>query len=112
MIYHKRNLDFKQSIQLRTRIEDKVVSDHTMKACRGNRGIALLIHSIDTTAVPLGKDLVTQSLEEWVGPKTSLDNLEKRKAFLSLLELEPRILHPYTLITRLNRLLAEYLYEH
>jgi hypothetical protein len=79
-----------------------------MKAWRGSRDIlvALLIHNIGTTAVPLGKVSVIRLLEEWVGPKTSLDDWEKRKTLLPLLELEPRILHPYTLITMQNRLLA------
>ena len=66
-----------------------------MKAWRGSRDIVLLIHNIGTTAVPLGTDPVTHLLEEWVGPRTSLDDLEKRKTLLRLLELEPPSLHTH-----------------
>jgi hypothetical protein len=108
MKFHKRSLNFSRGLKIRTRVEDEVVSDHTMKVRRGRRGIVLLNQNLGTTDLPLGRDPVTHWLEEWVGPKASLDDLEKRKTLLPLLELKRRILHPSTPIITLKRLLAEY----
>ena len=91
-----------RSQKVRTRIEDKVVSDHTMKACKGSSGV---VDNIGTTALPLGKDPVTYLIEEWVGPKANLYDLEKRKTPLAPIGIgasDP----PYsTLITMLHQLL-------
>jgi hypothetical protein len=108
ILYDKRSQNIKRGLKIRTRIEDKIVSAHTMKVRKDSRDVVLLIRNPGTTALPMGKGTLTHFLEEWVGPKASLDVLEKRKTLLPLLELEPQILHLYTLITMLNHLLAEY----
>lgn len=49
------------------------------------------------TALPLGKDSVTHSVEGWVGPSAGRD--VSKKSLLSLLEFEPRTFQPVAAYT-------------